>query len=544
MNKHAKRTVLVAGTCLSVMVAGFPGTLAASTGTMIAAQQTKSISGTIVDSNGIPVIGANVLEKGTTNGTITDIDGNFTLNVSSGAVLQISFIGYNTQEVTVGTQTSFKVVLKEDTETLEEVVVVGYGVQKKKLVTGATVEVKGDDVAKRNTISALGALQNQSPGVNIQATSGKPGDGYKISIRGAGTNSSTDPLYIIDGVAGGDINALNPADIERIDVLKDAASCAIYGARAANGVIMVTTKQGKAGKVTVTYDANVGWQNIYKKPDLLNAKEYMAVQDQVAYNNGGTPYDWSKYIDADLLAAYQNGTNEGTNWLDQIINDDAITTSHALNISGGSELSKFSTGFGYQYQDGIVGNIAKSDYRRFTFRLNSEHILYKTDDRDVIKFGENLYYQHAQTQGIQIGNQYSNAISTMLRANPCVPVYNANGDYFMYDDLKNSGTDGWFAYNSYTSNPVAEIVNTQSGNNKSKNFNLNAVAYFEIQPIKNLIYRSQAYYKQYSSLWKGYTAEYKLNDQGNAADQSTLSENMTIGWNWGVTNTLNLEFNL
>lgn len=425
MNKHAKRTVLVAGTCLSVMVAGFPGTLSASTGTMIAAQQTKSISGTIVDSNGIPVIGANVLVKGTTNGTITDIDGNFTLTVPAGAILQISFIGYNSQEVTVGEQTSFNVVLKEDTETLEEVVVVGYGVQKKKLVTGATVEVKGDDVAKRNTISALGALQNQSPGVNIQATSGKPGDGYKISIRGAGTNSSTNPLYIIDGVAGGDINALNPADIERIDVLKDAASCAIYGARAANGVIMVTTKQGKAGKVNVTYDANVGWQNVYKKPDLLNAKEYMAVQDQVAYNNGGNPYDWSKYIDADLLADYQSGANEGTNWLDQIINDNAITTSHALNISGGSELSKFSTGFGYQYQDGVIGNIAKSDYRRFTFRLNSEHIIYKTDDRDVIKFGQNLYYQHAQTQGIQIGNQYSNAISTMLRANPCVPVYNA-----------------------------------------------------------------------------------------------------------------------
>ncbi len=391
MNKHVRRTAFVAGAYLSAMIVGTPEVWAASTETVFSVQQAKSVSGTVVDSNGIPVIGANILEKGTTNGTITDIDGNFTLSVSPNAVLQVSFIGYNTQEVAVGDQKTIQVVLKEDTETLEEVVVVGYGVQKKKLVTGATVEVKGDDVAKRNTISALGALQNQSPGVNIQATSGKPGDGYKISIRGAGTNSSTNPLYIIDGVAGGDINALNPADIERIDVLKDAASCAIYGARAANGVIMVTTKQGKAGKVTVTYDANVGWQNMYKKPDLLNAKEYMAVMDQVSSNNGGSPYDWSKYIDADLLAAYQNGTHEGTNWLDQIVNDNAITTSHALNISGGSELSKFSTGVGYQYQDGIIGKIAKSDYRRFTFRLNSEHILYKTDDRDVIKFGQNLY---------------------------------------------------------------------------------------------------------------------------------------------------------
>lgn len=190
MNKHVRRTAFVAGAYLSAMIVGTPEVWAASTETVFSVQQTKSVSGTVVDSNGIPVIGANILEKGTTNGTITDIDGNFTLSVSPNAVLQVSFIGYNTQEVAVGNQKSIQVVLKEDTETLEEVVVVGYGVQKKKLVTGATVEVKGDDVAKRNTISALGALQNQSPGVNIQATSGKPGDGYKISIRGAGTNSS------------------------------------------------------------------------------------------------------------------------------------------------------------------------------------------------------------------------------------------------------------------------------------------------------------------------------------------------------------------
>ena len=543
MNKHARRTALVAGMCLSLTWINSPQALAASSD-FYAAQQTKSISGVVVDASGIPVIGANVLEKGTTNGVITDLDGNFTLNVNPGATLVISFIGYVSQEIVVGEQNTYNITLKEDTEVLDEVVVVGYGVQKKKLVTGATVEVKGEDIAKRNTISALGALQNQSPGVNIQAVSGKPGDSYKISIRGAGTNSSTNPLYIIDGVAGGDINSLNPADIERIDVLKDAASCAIYGARAANGVIMVTTKQGKEGKVSVAYDGNVGWQSIYKKPDLLTAKEYMAVQDQVAFNNGGTPYDWSRFIDADLLEAYRNGSNPGTNWLDQITNDGAITTSHSLNIAGGSELSKFSTGFGYQYQDGVIGNIAKSDYRRFTFRLNSEHIILKNDDHDIIKFGQNLYYQHAQTQGIQIGDQYNNAISTMLRANPCVPVYNENGDYYMYDDLRNSGTEGWFAFNSYTSNPVAQIMNTQSGNNKSKNFNLNAVAYFEIQPIKNLIYRSQAFYKQNSSLWKGYTAEYHLNDQGDAADQSSLSENMTIGWNWGVTNTLNYKFDI
>ena len=161
------------------------------------------------------------MEKGTTNGVITDIDGNFTLNVQPGATIVVSFIGYQPQEIVVGNQTSFKIQLKEDTELLDEVVVVGYGVQKKKLVTGATVEVKGEDIAKLNTTQALGALQSQSPGVNIQAVSGQPGDGFKINIRGAGTNGNTAPIYVIDGVAGGDINALNPADIERIDVHKN-----------------------------------------------------------------------------------------------------------------------------------------------------------------------------------------------------------------------------------------------------------------------------------------------------------------------------------
>ena len=228
------------------------------------------------------VIGANVIVKGTTNGVITDLDGKFSLEAAPGSIIEISYIGYMTQEIPVTAQTSdLQITLKEDSQSLDEVVVVGYGVQKKKLVTGATVEVKGDEVAKRNTISPLSALQNQSPGVNIVASSGQPGDGFKVNIRGAGTNGDTAPIYVIDGVAGGDINSLNPADIERIDVLKDAASSAIYGARAANGVILVTTKQGKEGKVQVSYDGNIGWQNVVKMPDMLTAKEYMAVQDQL-----------------------------------------------------------------------------------------------------------------------------------------------------------------------------------------------------------------------------------------------------------------------
>lgn len=543
MNFNFRRTALLVGICSAVSLTYTPQLFAASVDAIDAVQQAKKITGTVTDAMG-PVIGANVLEKGTTNGVITDIDGNFTLNVQPGATIVVSFIGYQPQEIVVGNQTSFKIQLKEDTELLDEVVVVGYGVQKKKLVTGATVEVKGEDIAKLNTTQALGALQSQSPGVNIQAVSGQPGDGFKVTIRGAGTNGDTKPLYIIDGVSG-DINNLNPADIERIDVLKDAASCAIYGSAAANGVILVTTKQGKEGKIQISYDGNIGWQNVYRMPDLLTAKQYMEVQDMVRFNSGVEPHDWARFIDADLLAAYRNGSNEGSNFMEALRNKNAVTTNHALNITSGTDRTKFSTGLGYQYQDGVFGNMAKSDYRRFTVRMNSEHVVYRNDaGLDVVKVGENLYFQHKQNQGLDNGNQYGNMLSNMLRANPLVPIYNENGEYFGYEDLKNSGTEGWFNYNSYTTNPIASMMNGQSANNKSTSFGFNLSGWLEIQPIKNLTYRGQVNYNQSSWSWRAYLPVYKLNDQGDSRTIDQTTNNTGLGWGWSTTNTINYKFNI
>ena len=546
MNLNLRKTVLLMSVCTAIG-ATYPGSMfaEASTPPAAAVQQQKTVSGTVSDAQG-PVIGATIMEKGTSNGTVTDFDGNFTLNVKPGAVLVISYVGYLTQEVPVGNSSNFNITLREDNKALEEVVVVGYGVQKKKLVTGATVEVKGEDIQKLNTTQVLGALQSQTPGVNITARSGQPGDGFKVAIRGAGTNSDTKPIYVIDGVAGGDINNLNPADIERIDVLKDAASAAIYGANGANGVVLVTTKQGKAGKVSVSYDANIGWQNIYRLPQMLTAKQYMEIQDVVAFNSGQSVYDWTRFVDPDMLEAYRNGSNEGTNWIDALRNKNAITTSHAINVTGGSDMSKFSTGVGYQYQDGVFGNMAKSDYRRFTFRLNSEHIIYRHNDLDVIKFGENVYFSHMQKQGLQIGNQYSNELSNMLRANPLVPIYNNTGAYFGHDDLAAMGTEGMFAFNSYTSNPIYQMMSGQSANNKSKNFGLNAVGYIEIQPIKNLIYRGQVNYNQSSWSWRAYLPAYYINDQGASRDasQEAITQQLGLGWGWGTTHTLNYKFDL
>lgn len=450
----------------------------------------QKITGKVVDASGEAVIGASVVVKGSGIGVASDLDGNFVLTVPAGKnELDVSYIGYATQTITIGKNTTFKIVLQEDKKLLDEVIVVGYGIQKKKLVTGSTVEVKGEDISKRNTISALSALQNQSPGVNIVASSGKPGDGFKVNIRGAGTNGDTAPLYVIDGVPGGDINALNPADIDRIDVLKDAASCAIYGARAANGVILVSTKQGKQGKVQVSYDGYVGWQNIVKMPDMLTAKQYMDIQDMTNFNAGLEVHDWSKYLNADLLEAYQNGSNPGTNWLELIRNKNAITTSHSVSVTGGSEMSKFSTGLGYQYQDGIIGgDLAPSDYGRFTFRLNSDHVLYKKGDLEVVKFGENIYYEHRENQGINIGNQYSNSIYELMAANPLVPLYNADGEFFDYYDIiaQGSSDKGLLSMNQYVSNPINRIVHSATANNKSISKHLNANFYVEVQPIKAL----------------------------------------------------------
>lgn len=523
---------------MSALVAWPAQTFAVSAETYQAVQQASKAKGTVVDKDGVPVIGASIRVKGGQAAAVTDFDGNFTIDAADGAVLTVSYIGYVTQEVTASTKAPLQITLQEDNATLDEVVVVGYGVQKKKLVTGATVQVNGDDIQKLNTTSALGALQSQTPGVNIVSASGQPGEGYKVNIRGAGTNGSTTPLYIIDGIEG-DINTISPADIESVDVLKDAASAAIYGARAANGVILVTTKQGKAGKMQVSYDGYIGWQNVYKMPELLNAKQYMEVMDEVSVAGGGQPYNWTDYMTQAQYDAYMNGSDKGTDWMDAIRNKNAITTSHAVNIAGGSEFSKFSTGISYMKQEGTLGKPAASDYSRFTIRLNSEHVLWRKGDLDIITFGENLYYNHNERSGIYTNGLYSNNISEMLRQNPLIPVYNNNGEYFGYDDLKAAG---WFGFNPYSTNPVAKMTYTDQGNNISKNYSLSAVGYLKIQPIKNLTYKFQAGYKHSAYSYRRYNGIYHLNDVGDQRTDDEVQQSMGTGWSWSVENTLNYKF--
>ena len=505
------------------------------------AQSNTKVKGVITSgADGLPLIGVNVVEKGTTNGTVTDFDGNFELTVSSNAVLDISYIGFLSQEVKiVAGKTTYNVVLKEDSRALEEVVVVGYGVQKKKLVTGATVQVSGDNLQKLSTTNALGALQSQSPGVNITQSSGQPGEGFKVVIRGLGTVGSSGPLYVIDGVAGGDINALNPSDIESIDVLKDAASAAIYGSRAANGVVLVTTKQGKAGKLQLSYDGYYGAQYLAKLPPLLNAREYMSMMDETRYNEASPGYDWPNLLPTDLYNSIMDGSWQGTNWIKETYNEAAPTQNHSFNLAGGTEQSKFSLGFSYTSQEGILGKPVQSQFDRYTARINSDHVLLKVKDFDAIKIGQTLNFNYNTKSGIAIGNIYGNSIHNMLIGNPLLPAYDAEGNFYDYDDKVNNGWN----FDGNTGNPLAGTALSNWGLNLSKNYALQSSAYLEIQPIKNLVFRSQFGYKMTASSYRSYDGIRHLSNNTNVT-MDNVYQSASSGHNITLDNTIAYKFNV
>jgi len=508
--------------------------------TGMAFAQQKTITGKVTDESGAPVPGTTIIVKGTTTGIVSDMDGNYSLSVPATAkTLVFSFVGMKSQEVLVGTQTTITVKMLSESIGLEEVVAIGYGVQKKKLNTGATIQVKGEDIQKMSSISVLSSLQSQTPGVSIVQSSGMPGEGYKVTVRGLGTIGNSNPLYVIDGIAGGDINTLNPSDIESVDVLKDAASAAIYGARAANGVILVTTKRGKSGKMQVTYDGFYGVQNPYKEPPLLDAKQYMSILNEINFNEGLAPYNWATMIPT-LDAKIQSGEWNGTNWLSEIRNKNASTQNHSVNILGGNDISKFSLGFSYSDQQGIYGSPVSPDYKRYTARLNSEHILLKSNSGlDVIKFGENLTYGYSEKQGIGIGNIYGNDIHNMMVGTPLMPVYGADGTYFDKADKASTGLD---QLSPDVANPIANMVYNR-GSNLSKNYNLNTSAYIEIQPVKDLVLKSTFGYKMSASSYRQYTPMYELSTSSiNPIDK--VNQSMGSGYSWTWENTLAYAFRL
>ncbi len=485
-----------------------------------------TITGTVVDGTGQPLPGASVIEKGTTNGTQTDFDGNFSLNVSSqNATLLVSYIGFLPKEVAISGKANLNVTLQEDVASLDEVVVIGYGTQKKALVTGANLQVDASDIAKTNTVNALQALQGQSPGVQITSTSGQPGEGMKVIIRGQGSTGGSGPLYVVDGiVVGGDITFLSNSDIESVTVLKDAASAAIYGAQASNGVILVTTKKGKRGsRGQITFDQYYGFQSVARKVDLLNATEYATIINETAVNSGKAPF-----FTNDEIA--QMG--EGTNWMDEMFVDNAATKNYSVGISGGSDTSVYSGSLSYLGQEGIVGGKDLSNYERYNFRFNSEHKLYK----DIVTFGENLSFAYTDRNGIGVGNQYNNSLRGAFSVSPLQPFYDENGDF--YSTL--TDTEPWLVGSS---NPYAAMF--YGNQNESNNQKLFGNVYLEVEPIKGLTLRTTLGLDYYAGEGHSYNPIYeKLSIYTGQNDYSSVSQSMNKGKTVIWDNLLTYKFDV
>jgi TonB-linked SusC/RagA family outer membrane protein len=517
--------------------------------------QDVSIKGKVIDENGLPIPGASILIKGTTKATSSDMDGNYQLKADSNGTLVFSFVGYAKVQEAIKGRTSINVKMSPESQSLQEVVVIGYGSQKKGLITGASSNFKGEDLAALNTGSAMDALQGIAAGVNITKNNGSPGAGTRVTIRGLGSIYNTNPLYVVDGVSVGSIDYLNPSDIESIDVLKDAASAAIYGSRAANGVVLVTTVKGHKGRpAKISYDYYFGLQNIYKNLDPLNAQEYMYILDEGRVNDGLAPYDWNtivhnnswlegaypgagKQLGDEVWANLQAG-GKGTNWINEMTKKDAPIVNHSLNITGGSEDIVYSAGLSYFDQDGILGgNIIDAGYKRLTARFNTSMVLKKNDQHSIITVGENFTYSNTQNRAVATGNIYYNDLHNALTQNPLQPAYwqtsiDRNISEFGFTPTLDGLDTG-------QTNPLA-VMYYRNNYNYGKGNNITGNVFVEIEPVLNLKFKSIYGIDSWFGTGRSMNPTYHLGTLYRDSNDGA-SQNSYFGANSTWTNTLSYD---
>lgn len=486
----------------------------------------KTVTGKVLSaSDNEPLLGATVIVQGKQGGSVTDLDGNFSIEANDGQTLVVSYIGFITQRVKVNGD-NLVIKLEEEANSLNDVVVIGYGVQKKKLVTGANINVKGDDIAKLNTSNPLQALQGQTPGMTIISQSGQPGSGLKVNIRGMGTINGSDPLYIIDGIRG-DIASLNPADIESIDVLKDAASAAIYGSQSANGVVLITTKSGKEGRAVVSFDGYVGWQNKPRSVKMLNAHEYMTILDEQAINSGKQPYDWSAY-----KSIYNaDGSVIDTDWVDQMFRKNAQTGSYNIGVTGGSKTGNYALTLGYMNQEGIVGGKDVSNYERYNFRVNSDWQV-----KPWLKIGEQVSFIYTKNRGVSVGNAYNNTLKGAFGMSPLVPVYGKNNYKSPYLNTKFMDWQDVQAMG----NPYGLMMTNTNNENNAARFSANV--YADAEWLKDLHFRTVVGYEYYSSDYRNFTPIYEFSDYSRNINQTRVSQNASHNHQLTWTNTLSYSW--
>lgn len=445
------------------------------------AQGSVKVTGKVTDTMGEPMIGVSILEKGTSNGVITDIDGNYTLSVGEGATIVYSYIGYVTQEK-AAVAGVINVTMKDDTQALEEVVVVGYGVQKKSSVTGAISQVKAEDMQNRTITNAPQALQGKTAGVQLIAGSSAPGSTPTVRVRGFSSNQASNPLYVVDGVRLSDISGIDPNDIASMEVLKDAASAAIYGAEAGNGVILITTKKGKVGNGKITYDFQYVAQSIARTPTLLNGEEYINYQSELGTDRGTLEASW-------------NGIS--TDWLDVAFGHSSMQK-HNFSFSGGSEQGNYYLSLTYLDNDGIVRGDADT-YQRMTATINSEYNI-----KPWLKVGTTNQIEKYNTRSVSTQNEYGSLISGVMMMDPItadtyspdnLPAHMQNalaqGKHLMQDENGNYyGVSQWYAGENY--HPLIMRDNTIARNS---GFNVNGSIYADFKPFNGFTFTSRFGYR-------------------------------------------------
>ncbi|WP_147676110.1 SusC/RagA family TonB-linked outer membrane protein [Algibacter pacificus] len=477
-----------------------------------------------VSTKGEPLPGASVLVKGTNNGTVTDFDGNYTLNdISSTATLIISYIGYKSKEVNVNGKTTLNVNLVEDTESLEEIVIIGYGAVKKSDLTGAISTVKSDAFEDQPFTGADQALQGKVAGVTVMQNSGAPGGGISVRVRGiTSLTGNNEPLYVIDGVpveadsnndsfsfsslGGGNgqtkvsaLSNINPSDIESMQVLKDASATAIYGSRASNGVVLITTKKGKNGKSTISYESYIGIQNTPTYLDLMNLQEYAEFYKEIAVVRGQS-------VPLELQNPALLGS--GTNWQKEIFRSAPIMN-HQISVNGGNEKTKFYTSVNYFEQDGIVIN---SDFNRISMRLNVNHKV-----NDWFKVGNNLTFSKSR-EHITFNDDESGVISSAVRQSPVIPVKYSDGNWGGPTDVSGVGNGR---------NPVAW---SEIRNNQLDRFKINGNLFGELTLIKDLTFRSELGYDFNTGKVAIFNPTYEMGTEINTVATSAKSNSNSFYW--------------
>ena len=492
---------------------------------LVALAQGVTFKGTVLDNANQPIVGAFIVEQGTANGTMSGADGAFSLRVKSGAVVEVTCLGYESRQFTVSADQTLTIVLQDDTQMLEETVVVGYGVQKKSVVTAAISSITSEDLKATAQTRVDNVLQGMTSGVTVIQSSGAPDAGAQVRIRGIGTINNSEPLYIIDGLPAGSIDFLNPNDIERIEVLKDAASGAVYGARAANGVVLITTKKGAKGKAQVSYNFSYGMQNSWRNPAVLNATEYAVMMNEGQLNAGNVPMFDDPY-----------SLGEGTDWVGAIFDKNAPVVKHDLSVSGGNETMDYAVSLGYVSRKGTIGGrFGRSFSDRITYRQNMGFKVFDSSATrsflNSLNVRTNLTYANISGAGISANSEYASPLGSAIGMSPLETILASEEDEAKYRTMYEKGypyiirdaqgraytiADAG-TYNEQV-NPIADL-DRPTGSTVTNKFVAGAQA--ELQIWDNLKVRSSVSLDLAYVDYHGYTPQYFLTSKNYKYDTIT-----------------------